>query len=77
MTFSISSTISANIHEFCFCSLMGLTKAVLFVFVIIIYFDYSRALILLPHFKAHLLLGLSLPFSAIPPQPRGVLKRAG
>ncbi len=41
------------------------------VFVIILYLDYSRALILLANFKAHLLLGLSLPFSAIPPAAAG------
>ncbi len=37
------------------------------VFVIILYLDYSRVLILQANFKAHLLLGQSLPFSAIPP----------
>ncbi len=39
------------------------------------YIDYSRALMLLANFKAHLLLGLSLPFSTIPPAAAGVFPR--
>ncbi len=54
---------------------MGLTKAMVLVFVIILYLDYIRALILLANLKAHLLLGLSLPFSAIPPAAAGVVPR--
>ncbi len=45
------------------------------VFVIILYLDYSRALILLANFKAHVLLGLSLPFTAISPAAAGVVPR--
>ncbi len=45
------------------------------VFVIMLYLDYSRTLILLANFKAHLLLGLSLPYSAIPPAAAGVVPR--
>ncbi len=45
----------------------GAYKGSALVFVSILYLDYSRALILLANFEAQLLLGLSLPFSAIPP----------
>ncbi len=44
-------------------------------FLIILYLDYSTALILLANFKAQLLLGLSLPFSAIQPAAAGVVSR--
>ncbi len=53
----------------------GAYKGSALVFVIIHYLDYSRALILLANFNAHLLLGLSLPFSAIPPSAAGVVPR--
>ncbi len=51
----------------------GAYKGSALVFVIILYLDYRRALILLNNCKAHLLLGLSLPFSAIPPAAAGVV----
>ncbi len=57
-----------------FAPLCGLKGSAL-VFVIILYLDYSRALILLANSKTHLLLRLSLPFSAIPPTAAGVVPR--
>ncbi len=53
----------------------GAYKGSALVFVIILYLDYSRALILLAYFKAYLFSACLSPFSAIPHAAAGVFLR--